>query len=176
MNIGINISKGNIIGILNSDDIFYKDCFRLVSKYFMIHQIDYLFGSVLKNRVYHNFFPDNIWYTFNIFPAHSVSFFEKKSTHLINGKYNTKFKYSADRDYIYRLIKNKNLTGISTRKSEVFGKFSMHGLSSSVGFLEKNLEEIKIRKNNKQNMLVILSAFLIYLVNYLIKKIIKSVI
>ena len=69
---------------------------------------------------------------------------EKKSTHLINGKYNTKFNYSADRDYIYRLIKNKNLTGISTRKSEVFGKFSMHGLSSSVGFLEKNLEEINI--------------------------------
>ena len=176
MNIGIKISKGSIIGILNSDDFFYKNCLRLVSKYFALNQIDYLFGSVLKNRTHHNFYPNKIWYTFNIFPSHSVSFFEKKRTHMINGKYNLKFKYSADRDYIYRLIKNKSLKGKATKKNEVFGKFTMRGLSSRVGFFEKNLEEIKIRKNNKQNIFIILSVFFVYLVNYLIKKTIKSVI
>ena len=174
MNIGINLSKGSVIGILNSDDIYYKNCFKLVSKCFLIDKIDYLFGSVLKNRVYHNFLPHKIWYTFNIFPSHSVSFFEKKQTHLINGKYDIKFKYSADRDYIYRLIRNKNLKGISTSKGALFGKFSMYGLSSKVSFLEKNLEEIKIRIKNKQNIFIILSMFSIFLVYYLFKKIINK--
>ena len=174
MNTGIKISKGNIIGILNSDDIFYKNCFRLVSKYFLIDKIDYLFGSVLKNRVYHNFHPHKIWYTFNIFPSHSVSFFEKRQTHSINGKYDIRFNYSADRDYIYRLIRNKDLKGISTSKADLFGKFSMHGLSSTVNFLEKNFEEIKIRIKNKQNIFIILSVLSIFLVYFLFRKIINK--
>ena len=175
MNIGIKNSKGSIIGILNSDDFFYKNCLRLVSKYFMINKIDYLFGSVLKKRIYHNFFPNKIWYTFNIFPSHSVSFFEKKRTHLINGNYDVNFKYSADRDYIYRLIKNKNLKGISTNKKELFGKFNMHGLSSRVSFLKKNLEEIKIRKKNKQNIVVIFSVLLICIFYVYVRKIINKI-
>tara|TARA_B100000795_G_scaffold258018_1_gene231767 strand:+ start:2581 stop:3345 length:765 start_codon:yes stop_codon:yes gene_type:complete len=175
MNIGIKKSEGSIIGILNSDDIFYKNCLKLVSKYFINNEIDYLFGSVLKTRIYHNFFPKNIWYTFNIYPAHSVSFFERSRTHSINGKYDIRFKYSADRDYIYRLIKNKKLQGISTKKSELFGKFNMNGLSSRVNFFEKNLEEIKIRQKNKQNIFILFSTLSVFISYYLIKKLINKI-
>ena len=78
MNIGIKKTSGDIIGILNADDYFYKNALKIVSKYFVKNKIDFLFGSVLKKRIYHNFKPEKILYTFNFYPSHSVSFFIKR--------------------------------------------------------------------------------------------------
>ena len=139
INIGLKKCTGEIIGILNADDFFYKSTFSIV----------------LKKRVYHNFFPEKIWYTFNICPSHSVSFFIKKKTQDKIGKYNSQFKYSADRDLFYRIIK-KNLKGISTKKNEIFGKFSSNGISSRIGFFRTLLEEFKVRKSNQSFILALL--------------------
>ena len=54
MNKGIKISTGDIIGILNSDDIYTKDALLLAKKYFE-KKIDYLFGSVKKDRLLSGF-------------------------------------------------------------------------------------------------------------------------
>tara|TARA_B100000787_G_scaffold111821_1_gene83203 strand:- start:296 stop:1069 length:774 start_codon:yes stop_codon:yes gene_type:complete len=173
MNIGLKKCTGNIIGILNSDDFFNKNTLKIVSKYFIKYKIDFLFGSVKKSRIYHNFFPEKLWYTFNIYPAHSVGFFIKKSAQKKVGNFNIKFKYSADRDFLYRLIKNKKFNGMAVKKREVFGKFCLQGASSRVGFLEKNIEEIRIRISNNENIFKVLLFFLIYLNYYFIKKIIR---
>ena len=61
MNKGLKRCNGEIIGILNSDDFFYKNTFKIVAKYFNQSKIDYLFGSVLKRRVYHNFLPHKLF-------------------------------------------------------------------------------------------------------------------
>ena len=50
INKGIKISKGQIIGILNSNDIFYKNALKIVNKYFNENKIDFLFGAVKKDR------------------------------------------------------------------------------------------------------------------------------
>ena len=51
MNKGIKNSKGKIISILNSDDIFYSNALTIVNKYFTTNKkIDYLFGTVLKKK------------------------------------------------------------------------------------------------------------------------------
>ena len=173
MNKGLKKCNGEIIGILNSDDFFYKNTFKIVAKYFNQSKIDYLFGSVLKRRVYHNFLPHKLWYTFNIYPSHSVSFFIKKKIQKKVGKYNIKFNYSADRDLFYRLIKNKKFVGTSTYKNEVFGKFDMHGISSKVSFFQKNLEEIRIRLFNKENFLKVFLIFFVYSFYFLLKKIVS---
>ena len=48
MNKGIKKSRGDIIGILNSDDIFYPNALKIVSKYFTSNnKIDYLFLNQL---------------------------------------------------------------------------------------------------------------------------------
>jgi glycosyltransferase involved in cell wall biosynthesis len=169
MNIGLRKCTGNIIGILNSDDFFNKNALKTVSKYFRNHQIDFLFGSVMKNRVYHNFFPNRLWYTFNIYPSHSVGFFITNKAQKKIGNYNTKFKYSADRDLIYRLIKKHRLKGLPTKKKDVLGTFSLKGLSSRLSFAEKTLEEIRIRMSNKQNMIQIISITIVFLVYYFFK-------
>lgn len=173
MNIGISKAKGDIICILNSDDYFYKNCFKIVSKYFSKKPIDFLFGSVMKNRIYHNFFPEKIWYKFNVYPSHSISFFIKKKSHNLVGKYNLKFKHCADRDYLYRAIVTKRLKGMATKKKEVFGKFDMYGISSKLTFIQKNIEEIKIRINNKQNFFEIFSVFIVFCFYYLFRSVFK---
>ena len=173
MNNGIKKCKGDVIVILNSDDFFFKNAFKIASQYFTKHKIDYLFGSVIKNRVYHNFFPEKIWYSFNFYPSHSVSFFIKRNVQTKIGKYNIKFRYSADRDLLYKLLKNKNFVGMSTKKNEIFGKFSMDGVSSRVSFFEKNLEEFKIRLHNNEQFFKVLLMLVIYLNYYCYKKIIN---
>ena len=56
---------------------------------------------------------------------------------------------------------------MSTKKKEVFGKFSMAGISSKVNFLTKINEEIKIRIFNKQNILQILIVYFVFFIYYL---------
>ena len=46
INKGIKKSTGNIVGILNSDDYYYKNTFKLVNEYFNKNDIDFIFGSV----------------------------------------------------------------------------------------------------------------------------------
>jgi glycosyltransferase len=172
INIGIKKSTGEIIGILNADDFFYENTFSIVHKYFDKYNIDYLFGSVIKNRIYHNFFPKKIYYTFNICPAHSVSFFIKKDAQKKMGEYNIKYKYSADRDLFYRIIKN-NLKGMATKKSEIFGKFRLNGISSKISYYETLKEELKVRLNNQNfilALLVISLSIINKIYNHLINK------
>ena len=110
MNKGIKKSSGNIIGILNSDDVYYKDALKIVNKYFNKYsKIDFLFGSVYKYKLLHGYYPEKIKWSFGFYSTHSVGFFIKKKSHKKAGYYNIKYKYSADYDLFYRLIvKKKN--------------------------------------------------------------------
>ena len=50
INEGLKHCTGDIIGILNSDDYFYKNALTIVFKYFNKFNIDYLFGTVKKKK------------------------------------------------------------------------------------------------------------------------------
>ena len=174
MNKGIKKSSGNIIGILNSDDYYLKNALKTVNEYFNKYKnIEFLFGSVKKNRVMSGFYPEKIFYRFNIYPGHSSGFFIKKKTHDRIGLYNTKFKYSADLDLIYRLIVKHKILGISTKKNEITGVFSMHGISNSSSFLVKLKEEASVRLHNKQNIIYVMFLSILHSLNYLYNKFIK---
>jgi glycosyltransferase involved in cell wall biosynthesis len=155
MNKGIKKSTGDIIAILNSDDYYYNNTFKIVNDYFNRNNIDFLFGSVLHKRIYHGFYPHKIWYKMNIYPSHSVSFFIKRNSQNKIGLYDQKFKFSADRDLIYRLTKS-TMRGTATKKNEVFGKFAIDGISSKLEYFKYTiLEEAKIRFKNSQNIIYI---------------------
>ncbi len=174
MNKGIKKSSGNIIGILNSDDYYLKDALKTVNKYFNQNKkIEFLFGSVRKNRVMSGFYPEKISYRFNIYPGHSSGFFIKNKTHKKIGLYNTKFKYSADLDLIYRLIVRNKIIGMATKKSEVTGVFSMKGISNSTSYFIKLKEEALVRLHNGQNAIYILVLSMLNTLNYFYNKLIK---
>ncbi len=174
MNIGLKKCSGDIIGILNSDDFYYKNTFKVVAKYFRLSKIDFLFGSVLKNKIFHSFYPKKLWYTFNIYPSHSVSFFIRYNAQKKAGNYNLNFKYSADRDLFYRIIKKHNMIGRATKRSEVFGKFNIYGYSSKVPFFNKVFEEFRIRLSNKQNIFQLVFVTIGFVSYYLFNKISKN--
>ena len=91
----------------------------------------------------------------------------------IVGKYNLKYKYSADYDYFYRMIVKHKLKGVSTKKKELFGIFKSGGFSSRVRFIDHLLECNKIRLDNNQNIIIVLIIFFIKLI-YNFKKLFKN--
>ena len=95
VNKGIKLSRGSIISILNSDDIFYKHALRTAANYFIRYQyIDFLFGSVIKYKLLYGYRPWKIHWSFGFYTTHSVGFFIKKKSQLKIGLYNLKYKYS----------------------------------------------------------------------------------
>jgi len=162
MNVGIKKSSGDIIGILNSDDIYFKNSLKLVNKYFKKNKkLDFLFGSVYKHRLLHGYNPSIINWSFGFYTTHSVGFFIKKKSQLKVGLYNLKYKYSADYDLFIRMIKKFKLNGTATKKKEIFGKFRKGGLSSRIRFIDYLLECNKIRIDNGQNIIFVYFLFVI---------------
>ena len=53
LNEGIKRSKGNIIGVLNSDDYYYKDALKIINNYFLSYNFDYIFGAVFKIKEFY---------------------------------------------------------------------------------------------------------------------------
>ena len=94
INKGIKFCSGDIIGILNSDDVYFPDTLLTVNKYFLENQIDFLFGSVFKHKLLHGYYPEKIKWTFGFYSTHSIGFFIKKESQKKIGFYNIKYKYS----------------------------------------------------------------------------------
>ena len=104
MNKGLEKATGDIIGILNSDDIFYPEALGIVNKYFTFDKkLDFLFGSVYKHKLMHGYKPNKIKWTFGFYTTHSVGFFIKTEAQKIIGDYDTQYKWSADYDLFYNL-------------------------------------------------------------------------
>tara|TARA_B100001057_G_scaffold175337_1_gene175967 strand:- start:11122 stop:11859 length:738 start_codon:yes stop_codon:yes gene_type:complete len=173
MNVGIKNAKGDIIGILNSDDVYYKNTLRTVNKYFNQNKdLDFLFGSVIKHKLLHGYSPWKINFSFGFYTTHSVGFFIKKKSQLKVGLYNLKYKYSADYDLFIRMIRKFKFFGKSTKKNEIFGKFRPGGLSSRIKFIDYLKECNQIRLDNGQNFFLVYSIFIIRFLKG-IKRIIK---
>tara|TARA_Y100000816_G_C25981763_1_gene512592 strand:+ start:113 stop:853 length:741 start_codon:yes stop_codon:yes gene_type:complete len=161
MNVGIKNSSGDIIGILNSDDIYFKNTLKIVNKYFNEYKdLDFLFGSVYKHKLLSGFKPNIINWSFGFYTTHSVGFFIKKKSQLKVGPYDLRYKYSADYDLFIRLIKKFKMKGVATKKTEIFGRFRLGGLSSKIKFIDYLKECNKIRINNDQNIIFVYIIFI----------------
>ena len=162
MNKGIQKASGDIIGILNSDDIFFPDALNIVNKYFEKNKkLDFLFGSVYKHKLMHGYRPRKIRWTFGFYTTHSVGFFIKTEAQKKVGYYDTQYKWSADYDLFYKMIIKFKLNGTATKVDEILGKFRTGGLSSRIKYLDFLIENNKIRLNNGQNFILVYLIFIL---------------
>ncbi len=156
-NKGVNLSEGKFICIVNSDDVLTPNALIMINKYIKKKNFDFIFGSVKKHwGILHGYRPNKIKYSWGFYSSHSTGFFISKKAALKVGKYNIKYKYHADYDYFYRMIVKKKLIGTSTKKNEITGIFRRGGYSSTIPFRKLFFEEIKIRYDNGQNVLLLL--------------------
>ena len=156
-NKGVNLAEGKFICIVNSDDILTNNALLIINKYIQKKKFDFIFGSVKKHwGVLHGYKPNKIKYSWGFYSSHSTGFFISKKAALKVGNYNIKYKFHADYDFFYRMIVKKKLIGISTKKKEVTGIFRRGGYSSTIPYRKLFFEEIKIRRDNGQNILLLL--------------------
>ena len=156
-NKGMQLANGKYIGIINSDDVYKKDAFKIIEKYIRGNpRADFIFGSVKKHwGILFGYRPEKIKYSWGFYSSHSTGFFIKKTSAKKVGLYNLKYKYHADYDYFYRMIVKKKLKGIATKKNEIVGIFRRGGLSSTINFRKLFKEEIKIRYDNGQSIFLL---------------------
>lgn len=122
LNLGIEKSTGDLITILNSDDIYNDNSYisNVISK-FKTSQIDYLFSDV--NYFDHNINDITRYYKspnnpkkmikYGIIPAHTSLVIKKEVLNYV-GMYNENFKIAGDFEFFLRLfnIKELNFTKI----------------------------------------------------------------
>ena len=165
MNKGIRYASGDIIGIVNSGDIIYKNTLKTVNHYFTNHpKIDFLFGSVRKHwGILSEFKPWKIYFTWFFYTSHSTGFYIKKIATKKIGPYNLKYKYSSDFDYFYRMIVHKQMRGKVANKKHIFGYFQPGGISSKLDYWTHFYERFTIRKDNGQNRIFIILLIIVKL-------------
>ena len=142
MNKGIAIATGDIIGILNSDDIFAEDSILSdVADAFLKHDIDAVYGNLSYFRTgeedkvvrlwrskpyYARFFEDGET------PPHPT-LYVRKSVYDEIGRFRTDYKIAADIEFMLRLLKVKVYSSFFLDKIMVkmrLGGTSTNGLKS----------------------------------------------
>lgn len=153
MNKGIKKAKGDIIGILNSDDILAnKNVFKKIVDTFEKENCDYTYSDLV--------FMDNETMSIPIrnfksskqkkwgwHPPHPT-LYVKKSIYNSVGCYNLEYKIAADYDFMLRMLK-QNYKGYYI--NEYLIKMRAGGASTAglKGYVKNLKEAIKVSKNNK---------------------------
>lgn len=156
MNKGIRLASGEIIGILNADDIFYPNAVEAVVEQFLaVPNLFYTFGDV--DRMNENgivfgrkcHVPEK---ELNLriqreMPIPHLSLFAGKKLYNEIGLFDCAFDVSADYDLVFRILES-GLSG--SRVDEVIGAFRTGGQS---GGLKTYLEARSVQKKHGINVL-----------------------
>jgi len=159
-NKGFKLAKGSYIGLLPSDDLINPLAVNHLVKYITKYpQLDFIAGTVKKQKIYSGFNANKIKYKFNLLPSFAIGLFIKKESLLKVGLLKKKYVYCADYDLLYRMIIRHKMKGIATKPNELFGKFKLGGYSGKAGFWKLLYWELRVRLDNKQFFLWLLFIF-----------------
>ena len=158
LNYGIRKSKGDIVGILHSDDEFFNenildkvnDCFSRD-----LDEIDYIYSNIvfvdaedkIKRKWDVGKLKKNDVFLGKI-PPHT-GIYVKKSTFFKTGYYNENLKISSDIEYIFRLFTEKNLKGMYLNIFTLKMKLGGISTKSFKNILYGNFETLVALKNIK---------------------------
>lgn len=138
MNKGIKIATGDIIGILNSDDLYVhnKIIEEIASEFLNDNCLDILYGDLVYVDKYDTSVVKRKWvscpYYINFFENGNVpphpSLFVKKEIYNEIGLFNTSLKFAADYEFMLRLFK-KNIY-VSKYYNKILVKMRLGGATN----------------------------------------------
>jgi glycosyltransferase involved in cell wall biosynthesis len=178
MNKGIKLATGDIVGVLNSDDILASDE-TILNSVSAIGNSDGIYGDVgfysehdfsVKKRRYSSAGFKKSKFSRGIMPAHP-SFYAKKECYEQAGLYRTDFKIAADFDMLLRIFSLPNTS--FTYLDEEIVKMRLGGVSTS-GFMSNYILNNEIlascRSNGiKANWFSIMSKYPSKMMGYIFK-------
>ncbi len=148
LNYGIQKSKGDIVGILHSDDVFYSNyTISNISEFFKKKQNEIVYGNILYSEKNNLLKINRIWESIKLnkeyqLPPHTSVFIKKKILKKI--KYKTKFLIAGDTEFLLNLKRKYKFAYLNKFVVIMRGG----GLSTRPSlFLHKLKEDIKIFKN-----------------------------
>lgn len=153
MNKGIKMAKGDIIGLINSDDILaHKDVFKKINDTFTNNNIDATYANLVvkdinMDKAIRTYISKKGNYKFGWYPPHPTLYL-RKEVYNKYGMFKLDYKIAADYDFMLRIMKNKvSLYYIP----ETFVYMRIGGVSTSglENYLKSFSESYKILKNNK---------------------------
>ncbi|MBP1950568.1 glycosyltransferase family 2 protein [Virgibacillus litoralis] len=142
INKGIQLSTGDVIGILNSDDYYNdNDVVKDIATVFNQNDIDCIYGNLkyidpLNKKVTRKWVSRD--FEFGLFekswtPAHPT-FYCKKESYIKHGLYRTDFKIAADVELMYRFLEKDRINSKFLNRPMVVmrqGGVSSSGLKST---------------------------------------------
>lgn len=155
MNKGIKMATGDIIGILNSDDIYANEKVleKIVNK-FMDEKCDGTYANLIfmDEKTMTN--PQRIWKSANgkiengWHPAHPTLYLKKEIYDKV-GLFNLKYKICADYDFMIRMIKDESIKLKYINDYIVYMRLGGTSTNGIKGYI-KNLKEanIVLKDNN----------------------------
>ena len=134
MNKGIKLATGNIIGILNSDDYYHsEEILDKVITLFDKRPIDAIYGNLLMVKGKKKLFEvsGDIFEKVNGFTANKMkivhpTLFVKKCVYENLGLFDDRFKISADKDFVIRMIKG---SVVFEKTNEIITEMDIGGLT-----------------------------------------------
>lgn len=156
MNKGLKLATGDVIGILNSDDMYINNhIIEKIVKIFELHNVDSLFADLVFVR------SDNLERTIRyydsskclpnnfkkaLYPAHPT-FFVKREIYEKYGYFKTDYKIAADFDLMARFLYTHNISYYYLQEPII--KMRIGGVSTSLKSLYINtIEQLRVCKEN----------------------------
>jgi glycosyltransferase involved in cell wall biosynthesis len=179
MNKGLRLATGDIIGILNADDIYANESvLSSVQSHFLSLNLDALYGDL---EYFDSDQPLRAFRTYRsrgfsasklsqgLMPAHPTLFLHRK-VYQEYGLFNTTYKIVGDFEFIARIFGNQKLTTLYVPKIMVrmqSGGISTAGFKSTKLMLRENLRACK-ENGIYTNYLLLLSRYPRKLLEYFI--------
>ena len=158
MNKGIRLASGEIVGILNSDDLYINQniIYEIMQQFIQRPNLDIIYGNLVyvkysdTNKIIRNWRTSSYYSNFfengNI-PPHP-SLFLRNRVYKEAGLFNLEFKLAADYEFMLRIFKKHNYNSKFINK--VIVKMRLGGATNKnfLNILKQNLEILKAWKNN----------------------------
>ena len=158
INKGINLSTGDVIGLLHSDDVFASnDIITKIAQVFKNANTGYCYGNLEYADRNNNSKFKRVWiskeYNYNLLmngwmPPHPTLFIRKDVTEKI-GLYDLKYRISSDYDYTIRLFSELTIVGKYIDRTIIKMGFGGASGNSPKKLFLKSLEDYYIVRDNK---------------------------